>query len=109
MNSIYLLLGSEGALADRALAKLVAQSKEENSEITTIAASDALPGDIADALGVTIAFFFEGLAEGDVPKAPGADLMADKEALELVRSYYAIPEAQRRRLFDLARVLSDAA
>ena len=64
---------------------------------------------IADALGVTIAFFFEGLAEGDVPKAPGADLMADKEALELVRSYYAIPEAQRRRLFDLARVLSDAA
>jgi hypothetical protein len=49
------------------------------------------------------------LAEGDVPKAPGADLMADKEALELVRSYYAIPEAQRRRLFDLARVLSDAA
>lgn len=65
--------------------------------------------DIADALGVAIAFFFEGLAEGDVPKAPGADLMADKEALELVRSYYAIPEAQRRRLFDLARVLSDAA
>lgn len=65
--------------------------------------------DIADALGVTIAFFFEGLAEGDQPAAPEGDLMADKEALELVRSYYAIPEAQRRRLFDLARVLSDAA
>ncbi|MFT4999279.1 MAG: hypothetical protein ACI875_000273 [Planctomycetota bacterium] len=29
--------------------------------------------------------------------------------MELVRSYYAIPENQRRRLFDLARVLSDAA
>ncbi|PJN93795.1 hypothetical protein CNY89_18360, partial [Amaricoccus sp. HAR-UPW-R2A-40] len=27
------------------------------------------------------------------------DLLADKEALELVRSYYSIPEAQRRRLF----------
>lgn len=65
--------------------------------------------DIADTLGVTIAFFFEGLAESDVTKAAGADMMADKEALELVRSYYAIPEAQRRRLFDLARVLSDAA
>lgn len=65
--------------------------------------------DIADTLGVTIAFFFEGLSESDVPKAAGADMMADKEALELVRSYYAIPEAQRRRLFDLARVLSDAA
>ena len=65
--------------------------------------------DIADALGVEISFFFEGLAEGDVPKLAGADMMADKEALELVRSYYSIPEAQRRRLFDLARVLSDAA
>ena len=54
MNSFYLLLGSEGALADRALAKLVAQSKEENSEITTIAASDALPGDIADALAPSL-------------------------------------------------------
>ncbi len=37
---------------------------------------------------------------------PG-DILADKEALELVRSYYAIPENQRRRLFDLARVLSE--
>jgi hypothetical protein len=37
------------------------------------------------------------------------DLLADKEALELVRSYYAIPEEQRRRLFDLAKALSAAA
>ena len=67
--------------------------------------------DIADAMGVTIAFFFEGLSESTAADAAAAtgDLMADKEALELVRSYYAIPEAQRRRLFDLARVLSDAA
>ncbi|MES2843846.1 MAG: helix-turn-helix transcriptional regulator [Pseudomonadota bacterium] len=67
--------------------------------------------DISDALGVTIGFFFEGL--DDAREAARAttqgDIMADKEALELVRSYYAIPEAQRRRLFDLARVLSDAA
>lgn len=65
--------------------------------------------DIADSLGVTISFFFEGLAEGAQTANAGADMMADKEALELVRSYYAIPEAQRRRLFDLARVLSEAA
>ncbi|GLS85711.1 transcriptional regulator [Cypionkella aquatica] len=65
--------------------------------------------DIADALGVTIAFFFEGLSEGAQAAQAGQDMMADKEALELVRSYYAIPEAQRRRLFDLARVLSEAA
>jgi transcriptional regulator with XRE-family HTH domain len=64
--------------------------------------------DIAEALDVTIAFFFEGLGDAATAR-PENDLMADKEALELVRSYYAIPEAQRRRLFDLARVLSDAA
>ena len=64
--------------------------------------------DVAEALGVTISFFFEGLAAGTVP-AVGTDIMADKEAMDLVRSYYAIPEAQRRRLFDLARVLSEAA
>ena len=66
--------------------------------------------DIADALGVSISFFFEGLADGQVaPTYAHGDMMSDKEALELVRSYYAIPEAQRRRLFDLARVLSEAA
>ena len=71
--------------------------------------------DIALALGVPISFFFEGMetqvVQGDerpIADMP-ADLLADREALELLRSYYAIPEAQRRRLFDLARVLSDAA
>ena len=68
--------------------------------------------DIAAALNVPVAFFFEGLnaqsedrGASDMP----ADLLSDREALELLRSYYAIPENQRRRLFDLARVLSDAA
>lgn len=72
--------------------------------------------DIAQALDVSISFFFEGF-DGEETAAEAAvveasqrgDLLADKEALELVRSYYAIPEAQRRRLFDLARVLSDVA
>ncbi|SHJ03044.1 transcriptional regulator, XRE family [Shimia gijangensis] len=67
--------------------------------------------DISDALEVPVSFFFEGIdaeqveAKGNVP----ADLMGDKEALDLVRSYYSIPENQRRRLFELARVLSDVA
>ena len=68
--------------------------------------------DISDALGVDVSFFFDGLNEVEVPETRDgvpSDLLADKEALELVRSYYAIPENQRRRLFDLARVLSDAA
>ena len=69
--------------------------------------------DISKVLNVDVAFFFEGLDEG-VPSVtsnsdmPG-DILTDKEALELLRSYYAIPENQRRRLFDLARVLSEAA
>ena len=70
--------------------------------------------DIAHALNAPVSFFFEGLegAGGEAAAAAGGmpgDVMADREALELVRSYYAIPEAQRRRLFDLARVLSDVA
>lgn len=54
MKAFYLLLGSEGALADRALAKLVAQCKEEKAEITTIAASEAAVGDIADAVSPSL-------------------------------------------------------
>ncbi|MFC2969694.1 helix-turn-helix domain-containing protein [Acidimangrovimonas pyrenivorans] len=64
--------------------------------------------DIADALSVPISFFFEGIDESrEAQTKVEGDILADKEALELVRSYYAIPENQRRRLFDLARVLSD--
>ncbi|MFD1510876.1 helix-turn-helix domain-containing protein [Lacimonas salitolerans] len=69
--------------------------------------------DIAEALEVEVSFFFDGLnaapPEGGTPQDMPHDLMGDKEAMDLVRSYYAIPENQRRRLFDLARVLSDVA
>ncbi|MBO6855053.1 MAG: helix-turn-helix transcriptional regulator [Marivivens sp.] len=69
--------------------------------------------DIGHALNVPISFFFEGLEQDDMAAHGAADLpsdiLADKEALELLRSYYTMPENQRRRLFDLARVLSDAA
>ncbi|MEO1734082.1 MAG: helix-turn-helix transcriptional regulator [Pseudomonadota bacterium] len=74
--------------------------------------------DIADALQVPVSFFFEGINEEEAGVSPAveqpkaavpADLMGDKEALDLIRSYYSIPENQRRRLFDLARVLSDVA
>lgn len=69
--------------------------------------------DIGNVLDVPVSFFFEGLeaqAKGEdaVADMP-SDILTDKEALELLRSYYAIPENQRRRLFDLARVLSEVA
>lgn len=73
--------------------------------------------DIASALGLPVASFFDGIEEPEedcAMKAAGSgrnmpgDLLTDREAMELVRSYYTIPENQRRRLFELARVLSDA-
>jgi len=70
--------------------------------------------DIAEALEVPVSFFFEGIetapARSEVQGADAfpPDILSDKEALELVRSYYAMPESHRRRLFELARVLSDA-
>jgi transcriptional regulator with XRE-family HTH domain len=77
--------------------------------------------DIADALEVNVAFFFESMQEDAADTATARqpknralanvplDVTGDKEAMDLIRSYYAIPEDQRRRLFELARVLSDVA
>lgn len=54
MNPLFLLLGSEGALSDRALAKITAQLRDEKAELTTLTASDVLVGDIADALAPSL-------------------------------------------------------
>ena len=54
MNDFYLILGSEAALADRALTKISAQLKEEKTEVTTISAADAIVGDISDALAPSL-------------------------------------------------------
>ena len=65
---------------------------------------------IAAALDVPVSFFFEGV-EGQSSGSGGTcgDLLTDKEALTMVQAYYGIPAGQRRRLFDLARVLASAA
>jgi transcriptional regulator with XRE-family HTH domain len=63
--------------------------------------------EIARAMDVPVSYFFDGLQGGvDGAGSLSADVLAEREALELVRSYYAIPENQRRQLFELARVLS---
>ena len=74
--------------------------------------------DLAKALDVPVGYFYDGLegaptqaaapSLGDVAAANG-DPMADRESIELVRAYYIIPEEPRRRLFDLAKAMSDAA
>ena len=69
--------------------------------------------DISEKLGVPINFFFEDLKEDNGEKSSfqafSSDLFGNKEAIDLIRSYFSIPENQRRKLFDLARVLSDFA
>ena len=66
--------------------------------------------DIAAAMDAPLTYFFEGLDRpaSDINEDTG-DHMSEKETLELIRAYYTIPEIQRRRLLDLARVLSEAA
>lgn len=63
--------------------------------------------DIAAALRTPVSYFFDDVSANTSDEA--AELLSNKETLELLRTYYAIPENQRKRLFDLARALSDAA
>lgn len=63
--------------------------------------------DIGEAMNVPVAFFFDGLdsRQSEPLGEEAGDLVADKEAMQLVRSYYSIPQDQRRQVFELARVL----
>jgi DNA polymerase-3 subunit delta len=54
VKDIYLLLGSEAALSDRALSKLMAELKSESAEITTLFAGDVSVGEISDALSPSL-------------------------------------------------------
>lgn len=62
--------------------------------------------DLARALDVPVAFFYTGLGEaarnGD-SRNPDEGALTQKETMDLVRAYYAMPERQRRSLFDLAQ------
>lgn len=60
--------------------------------------------DLARALDVPVAFFYTGLGEPAVAVGRSDDgAMHQKETMDLVRAYYAMPERQRRSLFDLAQ------
>lgn len=75
--------------------------------------------ELAVALNVPVNYFFEGLqaAAPATPGAPGApandrdliaaDVLSQKETLELIRAYYKLGERPRRRLLDLAKALQD--
>jgi transcriptional regulator with XRE-family HTH domain len=74
--------------------------------------------ELAVALNVPVNYFFEGLQQQNMnPAAPGApandrdliaaDVLSQKETLELIRAYYKLGERPRRRLLDLAKALQD--
>ena len=67
--------------------------------------------DIGKALGAPVAYFFEGLDDTVTPDDGGLDpdILSQREAMQLIRAYYAMPEAQRHQIFELAKVLSSAA
>ncbi|GGY44289.1 helix-turn-helix domain-containing protein [Parvularcula lutaonensis] len=73
---------------------------------------------IARALEVPVSHFFEGLTEEeralhengeheDGVIAP--EVFHQKETIDLIRAYYNLKEAPRKRLLDLAKTLADAA
>lgn len=65
--------------------------------------------DLSQALDVDVSFFFEGLKEKN-GEAKGemldADLLTDRETIELIRAYYGMEEGPRRRLLELTKSLS---
>lgn len=74
--------------------------------------------ELALALAVPVNYFFDGLehnekAANDAHEAPAndrdlsADVLSQKETLELIRAYYRLGERPRRRLLDLAKALQD--
>jgi transcriptional regulator with XRE-family HTH domain len=80
--------------------------------------------DLSRVLDVPISYFFDDMDQQVSDQSPGqlyarnedpkpydaeADPMAKRETLELVRSYYRIPDEQaRRRVFELVRGLATA-
>ena len=69
--------------------------------------------DLSRALQVPVAYFFEGLnsesQNGSLAAALDADIMHDKETIDLVRAYYGLAKSPRRRLLELAKALSNSA
>ena len=62
--------------------------------------------DIANAMGVPITFFFEGLSEdGETTKADPEAGPTDKRTLDMAKAMSNIPVMQRDKLFDLAKVM----
>jgi len=92
MNDFYLILGSEAALADRALSKILAQLKVEKAEVTTISAGDAVVGDISDALAPSLFSERRALIIKDLQDLP-------EESRDEITRYLPEPDATTTLIF----------
>lgn len=92
MKDFYLILGSEAALADRALSKISAQLKEEKAEVTTISAADAIVGDISDALAPSLFSERRALIIKDLQDLP-------EESRDEITRYLPEPDATTTVIF----------
>jgi transcriptional regulator with XRE-family HTH domain len=69
---------------------------------------------LAEALGVAVGYFFDGLSGAEADCEPqrrdtdlGVDRAANDQALDLIRAYSQLGERPRRRLLDLAKSLHE--
>ena len=70
---------------------------------------------LAEALEVAVAYFYDGLSEA-APRLEntsetrtGDGMLARKETMDLIKAYYQLEERPRRRLLDLAKSLNNDA
>lgn len=62
---------------------------------------------IAEVLDVPVSFFFDDMPEGQrLSAAQPDDTMTRQESVELIRHYYALPEAVRRQVSALLRAMA---
>jgi transcriptional regulator with XRE-family HTH domain len=69
---------------------------------------------LAEALEVAVAYFYDGLSEvqarSETPEVRTGDgMLARKETMDLIKAYYQLEERPRRRLLDLAKSLNNDA
>lgn len=75
--------------------------------------------ELATTLNVPVGYFYEGMPQSITVASPvspandrdliAADVLSQKETLELIRAYYKLGDRPRRRLLDLAKALQDEA
>ena len=64
--------------------------------------------ELAEALDVPVQYFYEGLSRRDETPAEdvlAADILSQKETVDLIRAYYRLGERPRKRLLELAKSL----